>query len=490
MHPSELSQEEFFHKIREDNSWRDFTIDTRSLRPGAVFFALRGEFSNGHSYISHAMKRGAKAVVLNNLWFSSHRDVLTNEAKMRKISLVPVDNVLACLQGAGSMILKQYDTVKIGITGSSGKTTTKDLLACALSAAHSARSVGSVYYTEGNYNSVVGVPIVLAHIPAHTDYIVLEMGISELGEMQVLNDMIMPDHALLTGIGTAHLGRLGSVEHIVREKFRIFSTMNENGIAVIPKTNSIAMHYLNEHPLNCRVLFYGLTHEFGFSLLEENIGGSRFSYAGHTYRLPAWGQHQLHNAAGVITMATALGLSPQQINEGFAFFRIQSGRGNIIRGASVLIDDSYNANPESMRAAFASARSIAEREHLQCIFILGDMKELGDTKFMIHRDILDAALDHHPAEIALIGDDFPAASQRLSRKQRSRVRTFPHIDELRTWLKTAPSSGMLFLIKASRSMGLERLIGDVPGVGVGGADDVGGADRVAASAGVGGADDA
>lgn len=457
-HLLELSQEEFVHKSLIDREWRTFTVDSRQVTSGAVFFALPGERTDGHRYITQAMEAGARAVVLRKSWFESREEDLLAAAENNEVVLVPVDDGLGCLQQVGAAILKQSAVKKIGITGSNGKTSTKDLLSKTLSAQY------SVHYAKGNLNSDIGLPIVLARIPDSTDYVVLEMAMSEAGEMKTLADLVLPDYALLTNIGSAHIGNLGSVEAIAEEKFQIFSNMNQHNLAVIPETDQNAMKYLERAPLKCEVLFYGLSQEFGFDLLLEDDDASLFTYMGHEYRLPLWGRHQLHNATGVITLAGALGLSPGQINEGFASFSLPEGRGNILRGESILMDDSYNASPDSMKAAFEAARNLAGREGRELVFILGDMKELGALSPAAHDEVLAAALGHGPRNIAVLGNDFSAAVQRLSPEQRGGVHDFLHFDDLKTWVRAEACAGMVFLVKASRSMELERIIQSLPGL--------------------------
>ena len=456
-YPVTMPQEEFITKVLADSDWRNFAVDSRQVKSGTIFFALPGKHSDGHYYISQAMSAGAGAVVLYDSWFHSHKQALSTEAEDYGVVLVPVSNSLKCLQAAAAAVLAQSDVKKIGITGSNGKTSTKDLLVAVLS------TVASVHYAEGNLNSDIGLPLVIARIPENVDYTVLEMAISEPGEMKTLVELVLPHYALLTNIGTAHIGNLGSIEAIAEEKFRIFSNMDQDNMAIIPETDYEAMRYLEEHSLHCQVLLYGLSEKFGFSLLSENQRGSTFTYEGEEYHIPFWGEHHLHNATGIITLTRALGLSPEQINEGLASFRLPGGRGNIVRGRSILIDDSYNANPDSMKAAFATSRALANWEKRKLIFILGDMKELGAMSPEAHEEVITMAIGSGPELILLLGKDFSAAAERLPQGSESTVHGFQGIEELRDWLRAEVCAGAVFLVKASRSMELERIIPDLPG---------------------------
>ena len=151
--PVALSEEEFLQRVLADRDWRNFTVDSRQVQPGAVFFALPGQRSDGHSYIPEAISAGARAVVLRESWFHSHKQELQSEAENSGVALVTVHDSLSCLQSTGSAVLSRSDAKKIGITGSNGKTSTKDLLVRVLSVA------GSVHYSKGNLNSDIGLPL-------------------------------------------------------------------------------------------------------------------------------------------------------------------------------------------------------------------------------------------------------------------------------------------------------------------------------------------
>ena len=468
--PVVLSQENFIHRAVTDRSWRSFAVDSRRVKPGMVFFALPGKQTDGHYYIPAALEAGAKAVVLHEPYFHSHAQSYAAEAGGSNSTFVPVRDSLVCLQEAGKQVFAQSRAQKIGITGSNGKTSTKDLLACVLLVA------GPVHYAEGNLNSDIGLPLVLAAIPDNTDYAVLEMAMSEVGEMKTLAEIVSPQYALLTNIGTAHIGNIGSVEAISEEKFQIFSNMKADNVAILPAVDTAARRYLAGHSLKCRVIFYGLTETYGFSLISENRDGSEFEYGGERYQLPCWGMHLLHNAAGVITLSKVLGLSCEQINRGFSSFRVPRGRGNIIRQESILIDDSYNASPASMKAAFAVAQTVAQTavdravgrgEERRLIFVLGDMKELGSESLAAHKDVMTAALLVQPYALLLLGEEFAvAAADGYGPADLACVHIFSDLAELRDGLQRHGRAGDVFLVKASRSMELERIIADVPGLGV------------------------
>ncbi len=477
-YPVAYSQAEFISMVVQHPEWRDFAVDSRAVGPGSVFFALPGERSDGHRFIPQAIEAGARAIVLNKGYFASHEQTLLEAAGLgehcdespvvpeltqgsQPVIFVPVSDSLVCLQQAGAARLDSTSGMRIGITGSNGKTGTRDMLASVCSLA------GSSYYRSGNFNSVIGLPMVLAAAPDTADYYLFEMAMSEKGEMATLAQLVLPNIALITNIGTAHIGNIGSVQGIAHEKFQIFSAMGPKDLALIPKDDPNAMEYLNAHPLPCRVRFYGCSDEFGYRLIESTGSESRFMYEGRQYVLAAGGKHMIHNACGVIALASELGIDGHLIENGLETYRPPQGRGVLISGAVDILDDSYNANPDSMAAAFATAADLATHQKTgsRRIFVLGDMKELGAFAEASHRETLRAALNAEPDFLLLLGEDFyraqndHAADQHASPAAR-RVPIGSHlkIEDLQAQLLEILEPGDVVLLKGSRSMGLERLI--------------------------------
>jgi UDP-N-acetylmuramoyl-tripeptide--D-alanyl-D-alanine ligase len=473
-YPVALSQGELIAKILADPSWRNFAVDSRNVVPGSLFFALPGERSDGHRYIPQAIEAGARAVILYKSYFTSHEQTLLEAAGIGEHTdespvvpelapgqepavFVPVEDSLACLQAAGAAVLAVSRALRLGITGSNGKTGTKDMLVSVMSRA------GLVHSRSGNFNSVIGLPIVMAATPADAEYAVLEMAMSEVGEMDTLAELVKPNAAILTNIGTAHIGNIGSIEGIAREKFAIFSRMGPEGLAVIPGTDEQAMKRLQNHPLECRVVFYGCSEDFGFEHLSAGSGGTRFRYGGSEYFIPVIGDHHVHNACGVITLAREMGLSPQRIAEGLASFTLPEARGELLQlGDITVINDSYNANPDSMAAALAAAGELGSSEG-RLWLVLGDMKELGGHAATGHRETLLRAIDSRPDRIICYGADFAAAAGKVdippsAETETPLVTASEDFEEIAGILESELAPGDRVLLKGSRSMELERLI--------------------------------
>lgn len=474
-YPVALSQDEFIRKVKQDPGWRNFILDSRRVTPGTVFFALRGERVNGHSYIPQAIEAGARAVVLERHYFDNHQQSLLEAAGLGEhcdesplvlaselseehstVVFVSVEQPLACLQAAGSAVLGLSSGLRIGITGSNGKTGTKDLLAALLS------QNGRCFSERGNYNSVIGLPVLMARVPQENDFIVLEMAMSEKGEMETLSRLVVPNAGLITNIGTAHIGNIGSREGIAEQKFQIFSSMPRDGLAVLPDDDPYVMNYLKRHPLKQKILYYGLGEQHGFSIREQSAMSTRISYEGGEFTLPFSGRHMLHNAAGVIALARELGLEDEEIQQGLEAFELPKGRGNILRGSSVLIDDSYNANADSMFAAIEQAAQIADNKDL--VLILGDMLELGEYSEEHHRNVLAHALEFSPAAVLLLGEHFTRAADQLGSSVHMPLHAAENIEGMKELCGSKIRSGSAILLKGSRGMELERVIPFLPGL--------------------------
>jgi UDP-N-acetylmuramoyl-tripeptide--D-alanyl-D-alanine ligase len=479
-YPVALSQAEFIAEVGKNPAWREFAVDSRRVTPGSVFFALPGDRTDGHRYIPAAISAGARAVVLYKSYFESHEQTLleaagigdhTDESPLvpelksgeEPVVFVPVADSLSCLQAAGAAVLSTSRALRIGVTGSNGKTGTKDMLAAVL------RRVGSVHSRSGNFNSVIGLPVVMAATPADADYAVLEMAMSEVGEMDALAEIVRPNAGILTNVGTAHIGNIGSREGIAREKFRMFSLMEADDLAVVPGTDELAMSHMAANPLGCRVVRYGCSGEYGFELIESSLRGSRFRYGGAEFRIPVAGDHHIHNACAVITLARELGVEDAHIVAGLAAFTLPSGRGEVISAGSLtIVNDSYNANPDSMAAAFSTAAHLARDGRL--LFVLGDMKELGDHADEGHDETLKRALEGPADAILTYGDDFARAAAKAEHAGgvgADRIVASADYDELSGRLRSLVRPGDTVLLKGSRSMELERLIPLLESLGAG-----------------------
>lgn len=426
------------------------TIDSREAAAGAFFVPLPGTHADGHDYIEDAAKRGASATFVSEQVFASRRVELNHLIGVHEIALFVVRDVLTALQDLSRYYLgKVPDLYRIGITGSNGKTTTKEMIASIL------QQVGATYFSAGNFNSEIGLPLsVLTLHPSHR-YGVFEMAMNHRGEMQVLADILRPDSALITNIGVAHVGLVGSRDAIAEEKKKIFSRFNGNQDAFVPEDDDFA-DFLSRG-VNGRIHLYGTRSTEGFAAaVGRGLDGTTLRWADHEIALPLPGAHNVRNALGAIALCRSLSVPVDAIKAGLESLSPMFGRSQVIRGKVTILQDCYNANPDSMRESvgFVSELDWKGRK----VAVLGEMAELGEYSEELHRKlgewIAGTRLDH----LLLYGDGMRPALEAVRHSRfTGTAELATGMDELRTRVAAVVRSGDLVLLKGSRSTGLEAI---------------------------------
>jgi len=419
-------------------------IDSRLARPGCLFVALPGERTDGHAFIDHAVQSGAAVALV-----AADRIATVRQKVFGSVRLIPVDDTLAALQSLAKRWRAQFAGLKrVGITGSNGKTTTKELLASILGLA------GSTVYSHGNHNSDIGLPLELLRIRDHHVYGVFEMGMNRVGEIRQLAELVEPDIGLITNIGRAHIGMVGTQEGIAREKRQIFSMFSGSQIAVIPAGDRFAS--LLGDAVEGDVVRYSME-SAGVSKVEHlGIDGALLKCDEGAIRLMLPGAHMVANALAVMTIARMLDIPFALIGDGIERVEPVFGRAEVIRGAVTVIQDCYNANPESMRSALellASVETDARR-----VAILGSMKELGSESAAAHAEVVALAGEFAFDALWFVGDEFASAIDALGGAAPEAARAFRYDewDRLVGDLATI-EPGDAVLLKGSRSVALERL---------------------------------
>ncbi len=364
---------------RGDWAVAGLSIDSRTVRPGELFIALRGPNHDGHAFVRDALARGAAALV------DRVPADLSGQA-----SLVVVGDTMVALTALGRAARRRTRARIAALTGSVGKTGTKEALRLALAAQ------APTHASAASHNNHWGVPLSLARAPRDTVYGIYELGMNAPGEIAALTRLVRPHVAMITTVEAAHLGFFTSVEAIADAKGEIFQGVEPGGVAILNADNP---HYARLRTLaeaaGCaRVIGFGATVGAAARLRDAQLDstGSNvvMTLEGRqiAFRIGAPGRHWVSNALGVIACAAALGADPEAAARALAEFRAPAGRGRQHRlavpgGAITLIDDSYNANPASVRAAFAVLASAAGRK----LAALGDMLELGDHAPRLHADL-------------------------------------------------------------------------------------------------------
>lgn len=355
------------------------SIDSRTIQSGDIFVALKGEHFDGHAYVQAALEAGAAAAIVSD--------------EMSDARCVRVGDTEVALQQLGVFARQRHSATFIGVTGSVGKTGCKEMLRQVLGVS------GDVYATKGNLNNHLGVPLTLANMPLDVDYAVIEMGMNHAGEISKLSQIAKPHISIITTVDAVHIENFDSVEGIADAKSEIFDGMQGEGVALLNLDNP---HYkrMRSHAESSdldRILTFGASPEAicrmreyrveGLqSIVDANIADTRVKY-----RIGAIGKHWGLMSVAVLGIVDALGLDLAKSAEALEYFSEPEGRGKIeeleVNGGHLrLIDDSYNASPVSMRAAFEKMSEIAEHEtpRPRMLAVLGDMLELGDQSKELH----------------------------------------------------------------------------------------------------------
>jgi UDP-N-acetylmuramoyl-tripeptide--D-alanyl-D-alanine ligase len=427
--------------------------DTREPLAGRLFIPLAGERFDGHDFAGDARRLGAAAT----LW---QRD---RGAPPSGLPAVLVDDTLEALQQLAAAYRRRLGVKVIGVTGSNGKTSTKDMIHAALSAAR------RVHKTKGNLNNHIGLPFTILEMAEDAEFAVLEMGMSGTGEIAALSNIAAPDVAVITNVGEAHLMQLGSREAIARAKFEIISGLVPGGALVWHGDEPLLDALVREHDerLPAARIRFGAGHgnDYYPDHVEISLTGSRFTAvprSGAAIRdlsVPLPGRHNVLNALAAVAVARLFGVPDDRIREGLSGMQPTGMRSETVRAASgaTLINDAYNASPTSMKAALTLLGE------LPCggwkIAVLGDMLELGEAGGRLHREIGDF-LSPGVVDFVLTYGDLAAyiAEECLPRFADGRVEAFRDKTLLAERLKRLAGPGDLVLFKASRGMRLEEVI--------------------------------
>ena len=420
-----------------------FFIDSRSPGKGGMFVPLKGENTDGHQFLEQALAAGAASFC--SAAFFDARPVAVPSGKV----LVVVADVLEALAAFAAAHLDSFGaTLRLGVTGSNGKTTTKELLAAALEV------YGPTYATAGNWNSEIGVPLTALGMEKGNSFAVFEMGINHRGEMDLLASVVRPLLSIVTNIGTAHIGMIGSQHEIALEKKKIFSRSGSFAIAVLPAADRF-LPVLTEG-FEGTVRLFGRSQP-GFRLIADHgLDGTEFEWKGTPFRLSLPGLHHIDNALAVLAAVETLGLDWRRCVPALASVGAAFGRGQVEHGSVDLLLDCYNANFDSMLGLFELVRTLPKTGRV--VLVLGSMKELGAETEALHRRLGAEAARLDVDAVFFFGAEAEAAYDAcVAGGFASRAEWVGEFDELRRLVGESVRPGDLVVLKGSRSNRLERL---------------------------------
>ena len=414
------------------------TTDSRAIEEGSMFFALKGEKFDGNDYAMKALEAGAKFAIVD-------RPTLDGaNIKGRRYCIV-VENVLNTLQKLAAYHREQFEIPVIGITGTNGKTTTKELINAVLSEKY--RTVA----TKGNFNNHIGVPLTLLGIKDKTEIAIVEMGASAPGEINSLVKIAKPTCGIVTNVGKAHLLGFGSFEVIKKTKGELYDFLRQKGGTAFYNADNKVLQEMVSSRNGLVTRKFGVELQ-GASVLPVSAGNPflRIKLAnGVTVSTKLVGSYNADNVMAALCVAEHFGVNDKKAIEAIENYQPSNDRSQMVKTASnCLIVDTYNANPTSMNAALDNFMSTSFEGKM---LILGDMLELGDASLSEHVEVLEKA-QICASEIIVVGDEFSKAA-----RGGLNVQCFPDVDALREYISANPVKGRTILIKGSHGMHLERL---------------------------------
>ena len=422
------------------------STDSRNITPGCLFIPLEGERFDGHSFINSALEAGAAGCLTAR----------ERESYLPGKFHIKVRSTQRALWELARYYKKLFPIPFIAVTGSVGKTTTKDMTAAVLGARF------RVHKTEGNFNNDIGVPLTLLRLEAQHEVCVVELGMDHAGEIDNLARLVEPDMALITNIGDAHIENLGSRENIFKAKCEIFPHLKRDGLAILNGDDPLLAAL--EGTLAQRTVFVGEGEGLDYTARDLSSDG-----AGHLFcrvktprsqfeaNIPALGSHMIYPTLMAAAAAEALGMAPDEIVRGIGAFLPTKMRMNIVRckGDIVILNDAYNANPQSMRAA---AAVLGDAQGRRKVAVVGDMKELGPGSEQFHRAVGGYFAQAGTDRLIAVGDLARFMAEGARDAGLGQADWFPTLDAARNALSREVRAGVTILVKASRSMAFEKIV--------------------------------
>lgn len=392
--------------------------DSRKIVGGEMFFALRGDNFDGNLYAAKALEAGARWAVVDSV------EVAVDD----RYIIVP--DTLRTLQELAHYHRTRLSMPVLAITGTNGKTTTKELVAAVLS-----RKLRTCY-TQGNLNNHIGVPLTLLSIPADAEFAIVEMGASAQGEIALLASIAAPDYGLITNIGRAHLEGFGGVEGIRKGKGELYDFLLRSG--------GVALYRSDDEVLSAMVAEREGLQTVGYKTsLSEGV------------RSNLVGDYNRYNIAAAVAVGEYFGVEHEEILSAIADYTPSNNRSqSMTTQRNLLTVDCYNANPSSMGVAIANHNATTHPDYPHKVLILGDMLELGEWSHEEHLEVLRAALAGSAERVLLVGSNFSKTEEMTD----SRVVRFAGAAELAVWLEENPLEDAFVLVKGSRGVGLERVL--------------------------------
>ncbi|WP_379971263.1 UDP-N-acetylmuramoyl-tripeptide--D-alanyl-D-alanine ligase [Ectobacillus sp. sgz5001026] len=436
-----------------DEKWESLqikgvSIDSRSIQPGNLYIPIQGERFDGHSFVANAVDNGAAAT----FWKQDVPNPPTG------IPVIFVEDTLHALQSLSYEYRSQLSIRVIGITGSNGKTSTKDILTGILATTY------KVQKTEGNLNNHIGLPLTILRLEEDTEMAVIEMGMSSFGEIEFLSKLARPNAAIITNIGESHLMDLGSREGIAKAKTEIVTGLQQNGLFVYNGDEPLLANRVPQLEFTATIATFGNneTNDYFPTRITTKENGTEFSMnqAPETsFFIPVLGKYNVYNTLACMAVASFFGVTWKHVKEGLAHLQMTRMRMEMVHAADglTIINDAYNASPTSMKAALTIMKDM--HGYKKKIVVLGTMLELGDQEEQFHYEVgtcIDPQFVDYVFTYGELGKQIAKGAH--ENFDSSRVMSFTDKEELASELRKIACSHDVILLKASRGMKLEELI--------------------------------
>lgn len=460
---------------------KDVIIDSREKAEDSLFVPIIGEKTDGHKYVAGALASGAKTLFMQKE--SAYKEEILSLAKDAGACVVAVEDTVSALQNFAAWYRNQFELPVVGITGSVGKTTTKEMISAAL------ETEKKVLKTIGNKNSQIGLPLMMFYLDDSYDIAIIEMGMSEVGEMKNLTAVARPECAVMTNIGVAHIAQLGSKENIRKEKLNIINEFDKRSVLFVNGNDTLLNNIATEITqksitMDCdeasravlkdtKALTYGIStaEEFDISAVDLVTGGSGIGFTavinaeGTIQKVPVqlkvYGNHNVMNALAAIAVAMHYGISPEKAAEGLAEYEPIAMRGQIktVNGIT-WIDDTYNASPDSMKSGAQVMLSLEGKRH---IAVFADVLELGEASEQLHREVgaYLAKLTEQGRTtdiLVTVGTQAAFIADEAKKQGIKQAVSFASNAEATEFLKQTLTAGDVVLVKGSRGMHTEEIV--------------------------------
>lgn len=430
----------------------NYCKDTRQIQPGDVYIGIKGENFDGNTLYNQALEKGASVCILE-------KNQIQEEIKQNdpNKAIILVQDSIKALQQIAAYKREQYKIPVIAITGSVGKTSTKDMVASVVGQKY------QVLKTAGNYNNQIGLPLTILGLKEHTA-LVVEMGMSQLGEIATLSKIAKPTIAVITNVGTAHIGNLGSRENILKAKLEILEGLQKDGILVINNDNDL-LHQWGLENRQDNIVTFGIENQS--DVMAKNISQQEYTSKVTMQidqeivqmHIPVAGIPFVYNALCASTVGRLLKIDTKQILKGIEKFELTKNRMEILHNAKgvTIISDCYNASYDSMKAGL---ENLANMQGTRKIAVLGDMLELGEFSRQLHEKVGEEVANNSIDYLITVGEEAKAIAQKAKEKgvRQDCIKVMKNSKEAIDLIKEQMKQGDIILIKASRGMELNKVV--------------------------------